>query len=658
MLRQKALDETSCKAGTSLAEKLPEALQLALDAAGRTHQLEPLHQTSPHAKLVATSQDLYALYMPHMGPFIHVASFDPQVLQTSDRCTGETYAVMLDRMDEEPSGRTVGFWRRLVSIMADRDGTVMRGVNSKHKVGPDSVDETTCQMHAVHDVATYGTGIHLKEHMKALIHVQRSLQSALDCREFRMILRRLYDEGLRIRHGRCPPYVQQHRIGVLDTFMPLGVDGDMYLEERLVLERYANGDWLREDDTYDLYIDGDCDELQLRVEAVEKVPRALALNFRAIVESRWKGIFSNLGRIGVGWCFNKLYPRAYREWVTYHNDVPPALTLPQLLMIADGVAPVTDADVAGGIAGDPALAPAAMPTAATVMKAAMSNHRKVGYALCCDEMAGAFLVVQGKCNRYQQALADACIDLSKADYVRMEYARAALASEDGETYIPRGRVYVVASHEHVIKYRNAMHRLLQDPDQWYALAPEHRTRDLAALIYKCAASGLGVMRQKVWATSRKHPYTMYRRAMDAMLSGQWDDFKTSMEEDPPCMRDPSAEDHCDAYIGELDTELCVTDAAYRVLVALADNILKELNHARNRRYVESRTVHACDYRTTSPECNSVMCLITYTLALATSPNHGVLFCSRTLHTSPCTIVRCALLTLPILFLSPGSKHMS
>ena len=55
---------------------------------------------------------------------------------------------------------------------------------------------------------------------------------------------------------------------------------------------------------------------------------------------------------------------------------------------------------------------------------------------------------------------------------------------------------------------------------------------------------------------------------------------------------PTVESYIIEYETELGTELSVTDAAYRALVQLVDNVLKEDNHAYNRRLLMSRTVQA------------------------------------------------------------------
>ena len=224
----------------------------------------------------------------------------------------------------------------------------------------------------------------------------------------------------------------------------------------------------------------------------------------------------------------------------------------------------------------------------TEQKQAMSNHRKIGYALTEDQNAPAYNVVFAKYMCAQQRLADSSIDLAKAGYIRKEYARAALLEEDGGTYFPRGRAYVVASQTHETQYATDIHNLLHNTLEWNALAPEHRTREMSALAYRCGVCGLGTMRQKVWSASKKHPYKLYKRAADALASGQFDDFKRQTLSDDPCMYDAVAEAHVTDYVDALGTELSVTDCAYQGHTQLVDNILKENNHATNRRILTTR----------------------------------------------------------------------
>ena len=194
--------------------------------------------------------------------------------------------------------------------MADRDGAVARGVSSQINTSHATIDAVTCRQHKIHDVATNTIGAFLKHHIRAVVHTQKSLQDAFDCAEFRSLLRKDYNRGLRIKHGRPPPHCDAYRIGTLDTFMPTSVDSEHFLEDRIVLERYCNGDWERDDGLYDLYVSGSVeDELGLRNEAVEKVPNALCRSFSPIVMSRWKDAFVLIARIGVGYNMNKIFQK-------------------------------------------------------------------------------------------------------------------------------------------------------------------------------------------------------------------------------------------------------------------------------------------------------------------------------------------------------------
>ena len=63
----------------------------------------------------------------------------------------------------------------------------------------------------------------------------------------------------------------------MDTYMPMDTDDEILLEDRLVLERYCNGDWEPDREEYELYVADIAmvDVLALRVEAVEKAPNVI-----------------------------------------------------------------------------------------------------------------------------------------------------------------------------------------------------------------------------------------------------------------------------------------------------------------------------------------------------------------------------------------------
>ena len=92
---------------------------------------------------------------------------------------------------------------------------------------------------------------------------------------------------------------------------------------------------------------------------------------------------------------------------------------------------------------------------------------------------------------------------------------------------PMGRAYAVACQMDEINYESAVQRLIHDPTEWNALLPHERTRDTSALAYRAASAGLCIMRQRVWSVNRKHPYTFYKRAVDATADNkvpvQWCD---------------------------------------------------------------------------------------------------------------------------------------
>ena len=78
-------------------------------------------------------------------------------------------------------------------------------------------------------------------------HAFKSLEESDDCREFRGVMRAKYDKGLRVKRGVCPPHATRHRNATLETYMPLGFEHDLFLHDRWVLEKFANGNWLRDD---------------------------------------------------------------------------------------------------------------------------------------------------------------------------------------------------------------------------------------------------------------------------------------------------------------------------------------------------------------------------------------------------------------------------
>ena len=77
--------------------------------------------------------------------------------------------------------------------MADRDGAVARAIsydaNAADANGGDNFDEATCRQHRIHDVATDSVGVQLTHHIRGAVHIQRSLQYAYDCGEFRNVFR-------------------------------------------------------------------------------------------------------------------------------------------------------------------------------------------------------------------------------------------------------------------------------------------------------------------------------------------------------------------------------------------------------------------------------------------------------------------------------------
>ena len=99
------------------------------------------------------------------------------------------------------------------------------------------------------------------------------------------------------------------------------------------------------------------------------------------------------------------------------------------------------------------------------------------------------------------------------------------------------------------------------------------------------------MRQKVWAISKQHPYTHYKRATDAQRSGAFQLISEQTLADDQFMYDPVATAHVTDYGEQLGSQVSVADAAYRANGALVDNVLKEDNHSRNRRVMINRTVH-------------------------------------------------------------------
>ena len=87
----------------------------------------------------------------------------------------------------------------------------------------------------------------------------------------------------------CPTEAARRREASINTRTDPELDDGVFLEGALVLRRYANGDWRRTDDEYGICVAGDVDELQLRIDAVQQAPRALAKSFERIAGSRWKG---------------------------------------------------------------------------------------------------------------------------------------------------------------------------------------------------------------------------------------------------------------------------------------------------------------------------------------------------------------------------------
>ena len=81
----------------------------------------------------------------------------------------------------------------------------------------------------------------------------------------------------------------------MDTYMPMDTDDEILLEDRLVLERYCNGDWEPEREEYEVYVADIAmvDVLAPQVETVEKVPNAICRSLAVDVMSRWKGGFTN-----------------------------------------------------------------------------------------------------------------------------------------------------------------------------------------------------------------------------------------------------------------------------------------------------------------------------------------------------------------------------
>ena len=100
------------------------------------------------------------------------------------------------------------------------------------------------------------------------------------------------------------------------------------------------------------------------------------------------------------------------------------------------------------------------------------------------------------------------------------------------------------------------------------------------------------MRRKVLDAKTQSLFKFLKRATDAIIAEDWIGFRTAILNDPICMHCPTVESYIIEYETELGTELSVTDAAYRALVQLVDNVLKEDNHAYNRRLLMSRTVQA------------------------------------------------------------------
>ena len=362
-----------------MQDVLPEELNIALAADGKSTNIDTItSQTSPHAKLVATGEDNHYLILPHEGPSIHISTSSPQQLQTADRCNGSTYNHMLKRMDEEPTRSTRGFWRREACIVTDRDGAVAKTVSHSIASGTaESTNEITCRQHRIHDVATEASGTYLHDHIAAVNHAFKALEDAHNRREFRTLMRSRYDKGLKIKRGSPPPHVTRHRVSVLNTYMPLEFDNDVFLKDRLTLERFANGDWIRDDDTYDLYVSGDMDELALRRDAVIHVPDVLAKEFSYMMLSRWKEVFVKLSRIGVGMNLNKLFQHTFVDWVVLHNEIPISRDIPRLLMVADGRAKDGDDDDAG----EPPVDDAVPIDPEKAKKLAMSNHHKVGVGM-------------------------------------------------------------------------------------------------------------------------------------------------------------------------------------------------------------------------------------------------------------------------------------
>ena len=480
-------------------------------------------------------------------------------------------------------------------MSADRDGAVARAVNHHINTSTnESVSESLCRQHSIHDIASEATGTILHDHITALNHAFKPLEEAVDCQEFRGIMRAKYDKGLRIKRGVCPPHATRHRNATLDTYMPLDFEHDMFLHDRLVLEKFANGNWLRDDGTYDIYVVGELDELLLRAEAVTEVPNVLAKEFSYMMLSRWKDTFVKLARIGIGMNFNKLFQHTFIDWVILHHDRPTTRDVPLLLMIADGrakdVEPVSAAaDFAEQTDIDQPIDPE------EAKRLAKSNHRKVAVGLVDDVNSPAYHAILAKQMRLQQNIAIDCLQVSRAAHDRLEYAKAAIADENGVSYAPKPRAYIDATQRSEHRYEAGAHKLLSDASEWGVLMPEHQTRSIACLAYRCTVAGLCVMRTKVWAKTKKEPYRSFRQAVDSARDKTYHKFKSHVLGEEPCADDPIVESHVADYAENLDDKQSVLDMANRVLVQPRDNVLKEDNHARNRRIMLQR-IYDCIVR--------------------------------------------------------------
>ena len=160
--------------------------------------------------------------IPPQGAAIHLEAFNPQPLQTSDRCTGEAYYKMLGHMSIDPDVDLTAFWRQGETVMADRDGSVARAVNfAIHNSMATQHDEMTCRQHQIHDIASDRCCAYLGDDVKAIVHVQHSFEDAFGCAEFRGIMREEYRSGFTTKRGTCPPHATTHRRGFLNTFLPL-----------------------------------------------------------------------------------------------------------------------------------------------------------------------------------------------------------------------------------------------------------------------------------------------------------------------------------------------------------------------------------------------------------------------------------------------------